>query len=258
MATQAYRTWVARGRPWSKATPVAVLETWARAAGVPVLGTIGNEAHLQADTPQDHTPFPLRPWPVPLSGYIVCAIDVARGPWAERLLAAAKAGRAPYVKYLNFGKRRYDVRAGWVPVSNPDDHLHISVRSDHLYHAPTFNPFANPAPAGPAPTTVEDTMLIIAKGIPDTDRAYVGNGIFRRWIKDWDNEWQKLQSAGAIIIDGWQSAEQCWEHIGTIDVTDGLPSAGGTEINLEALASLIVAGLGDGATLDGRLTFGSR
>lgn len=150
MATDAYRLWVARGRPWSLATPIATLQTWARAAGVEIKGTIGRDdaSHLQAAVPQDHTPFPAKPWPQPLPGYIVCAIDTANGPWAPRLLAAARHGNAPYVKYLNYGRKHYDIRDGWKPTVSDDEHLHVSIRSDYLGHIPTFNPFEeNPAMA---------------------------------------------------------------------------------------------------------------
>ena len=52
MASQAYYTWDAAGRPWKPARPIAELQAWAQANGVTVLGTIGNEEHLQHVPPQ--------------------------------------------------------------------------------------------------------------------------------------------------------------------------------------------------------------
>src|SRR5258706_8643548 len=142
MATAAYYTWVNAGRPYTVAQPIQDLVAFARAAGVTWLGTLGSDdtRHLQAAVPQDHTPFPVNPWPIPLPGYVVCAADFAKGPWADRLLEDAKAGRVPWVKYLNFGLHHYDVRNGWVPTSSSDEHFHVSCRSDYLLsHA--GNPF---------------------------------------------------------------------------------------------------------------------
>lgn len=157
MATAAYRSWVAAGRPWRDARPIAMTKDQLRAAypgavvGRSVYPTMvkggiqTNDAHLMAATPEDHTPFPARPWPVPLppkpAGYVVCAIDYMDSDGGldcarlfERLLALAKAGRRPWTKYLNWRGERYDVRNDWkpVPVDGHFDHVHESVRSDWI------------------------------------------------------------------------------------------------------------------------------
>lgn len=139
----AYTTWVAAGEPWTLAAPIRVLVDQAEASGVAVLGTIGNRAHLTATRPQDHTPFPLRPWPVPLPGYWVCAGDLADGPWSDVMLAGCRAGRYPWVKYLNFRGHHYDVRNGWAQTPSTDQHLHVSARSDHLHTTDVLNPFGD-------------------------------------------------------------------------------------------------------------------
>lgn len=141
MASAGYYRWVAAGRPWELATPVKQLQDMARAAGVPILGTIGNDQHLLSNNPQDHTPFPLNPWPVALPGYWVCAIDLADGPWSDRMLAYAKAGVAPWIKYLNFRGKHYDIRDGWSATTSSDQHLHVSIRSDFRTYSAVSNPF---------------------------------------------------------------------------------------------------------------------
>jgi len=142
MATQAYYDWRAAGRPFRVARPIAELVTMARNAGVSVLGTIGNEDHLQAGTPEDHTPFSATAWPIPLPDYVVTAGDFGDGPHSDRLLADARAGRLPWAKYFNFRRVNYSVRRGWEGRSNSDSHLHVSIKSDHTYVSlGGYNPF---------------------------------------------------------------------------------------------------------------------
>lgn len=134
MSTQAYKDWVERGRPWTKARPVADVEKWARANGVKVLGTIGDVHHLTSNRPQDHTPFSVTEWPDPIKGDVVCAIDLEDEPGlADDILSAARAGRLPWLKYANLNGRNYHCRDGFEDADDSDDeHVHLSVRSDHI------------------------------------------------------------------------------------------------------------------------------
>lgn len=134
MATKAYWAWIAAGKPWELAQPTAELEAWCRANGFTVLGTIGNDAHLTDDTPEDHTPFSVTAWPLPLPGYIVCAIDIAdeRGLGAA-ILTGARAGRYPWLKYINVGQKHYHCRDGFQSWTyNSDTHNHLSIRTDFI------------------------------------------------------------------------------------------------------------------------------
>jgi hypothetical protein len=142
MATSAYWSWVSAGRPFDLAEPIRRLRELARAHGVAVLGTIGNEDHLTDSFPEDHTPFSFTAWPAPLPGYIVTAIDLADGPHADRMLADAVAGRITWVKYINLRGKQYNVRNGWSPTSNSDQHFHLSIRSDSLGSIGDYNPFS--------------------------------------------------------------------------------------------------------------------
>lgn len=137
MATEAYWEWDRAGRPYRLATPIEELKKTFRAHQVAFLGDIGDEErHLKVDHPRDHTPFPENPWPVPLppkpAGYVVCAVDHADGPWSDRILADARAGRLPWLKYFNFRGHHYDLRRGWAEEPSTDWHLHISIRSDWI------------------------------------------------------------------------------------------------------------------------------
>jgi hypothetical protein len=100
-----------------------------------------DEAHYQAEPPEDHTPFSYTGWPLPNPYPVVFATDVMHRPdlgvdcnvlfayW----LAEAKAGRMPWLKYLIWQRKLYSVRSNWVPQANSghDDHVHLSARTDH-------------------------------------------------------------------------------------------------------------------------------
>lgn len=134
MATAAYFTWVAEGSAWDLARPVRELRNWAEANAVPVLGTIGNEAHLTSGFPEDHTPFSVTAWPVPLPRYVVTAIDLGDVDglgWA--ILAMARRGKLPWLKYMNVQNRHYVYSDGFTEYwPNGDAHIHLSVFSDDL------------------------------------------------------------------------------------------------------------------------------
>ncbi|MDP8929827.1 MAG: hypothetical protein M3O70_14965, partial [Actinomycetota bacterium] len=155
MATQAYRDWAKAGRPWKKAVPIAELETLARRHRIAVLGTLGDDSHLQDATPEDHTPFSIDAWPVSLPGYVVTAIDLKNEQnLGSRLLSDGRAGRIPWLKYLNFNGRHYDARHDWQPRSSADRHVHVSIRSDWCNRSiGDYNPFTGGG-SQPGPYTV--------------------------------------------------------------------------------------------------------
>lgn len=147
MATQAYRDWVAAGEPWRLATPVKeTRDAFIRVLGskvAPHLGTLGDvDGHLAIDHPEDHAPFSQTAWPVPLPGYVVCALDIMDRPDLgldcdaifAYTLAEARAGRMPWLKYLIWQAKIYDVRNQWKPQTSHGhfDHIHESVRSDWI------------------------------------------------------------------------------------------------------------------------------
>lgn len=153
----------------------------AKAAGVPFLGDLGNEEHLQSSNPLDHTPFSNTEYPIPLTDYWINAIDLGDGPWSDRLLAECRAGRARWVKYLLFRGKSYSRRNNWQQTSGPDQHLHISGMTDHLHDSiGDFNPFIAAAP--PRPSTVEDEVLLLAQVANGDGTVWLGNGLQRRAI----------------------------------------------------------------------------
>lgn len=143
MATAAFYDWVKAGRHWFPATPVTQYRTLLHIAGWPweTLGTIGDEAHLQAETPQDHCPFSVTGWPNPNPYPFVLALDVGHdpgngrdvNPLVEFWIGSARIGDTPWVKYIVWRGMRWDVRNDWepVPADGHYDHAHISFRTDY-------------------------------------------------------------------------------------------------------------------------------
>lgn len=145
MAVAAFYSWDKLGRPLEPAQPirdvVARLKVaFPRAAAANLFGWYADERHYEAVPAEDHTPFSQTGWPLPNPQWVVFATDVMHRPdlgvncnvlfpyW----LGEAKAGRMPWLKYLIWQAKIYDVRNGWVPKPNSDhvDHIHLSTRTD--------------------------------------------------------------------------------------------------------------------------------
>lgn len=186
MATPAYRTWNAAGRPFTVARPIRQMVAYAKAKGIAVLGTLGNDDHLLTDWPEDHTPFSFtgQPLTLPLAKavdgqrYWVCACDLANSKGlGAAILRDARAGRTPWLKYMNFAGRNYNAadrfQQGW---PNADEHIHLSCWTDELLtDISGYDPLATPPPP-------EDDMLrfIREKG---TAPVYATNGVTMRWLR---------------------------------------------------------------------------
>lgn len=148
--TEASRKWRSAGKPWRLAQPIADLSTVLRRRGY-VIGTIGNDAHLDARTPEDHTPFSVTGWPKASEYPYVHAMDImpprpgsglpSLVALGAQLVADRRAGFGPamWVKYINWTRGDGScVHESWKPnhriVSSSDrGHIHISARSDYTH-----------------------------------------------------------------------------------------------------------------------------
>ena len=141
MAAAMLRVWQSQGRPWKLATPLVDMVAKLKAAYPQlVYGTLGDDAHLNAVPPEDHTPFSATGYPNTSPYPVVHALDVMHHPEsgvdAGKLfaywLAEAKAGRMPWLKYIIWQARIYDVRFGWRSQASSGhfDHVHLSARTD--------------------------------------------------------------------------------------------------------------------------------
>jgi len=147
MAVAAYYAWVRDGRPLEPARPIRELVgkmrvAYPAAAEVNLFSWYADDAHYQADFPEDHTPYSFTPWPISPNPYpFVFATDIMHRPdlgvdcavLVPYWLAEARAARMPWLKYLIWQATLYHVRNGWRPVANSGhhDHTHLSTRTDH-------------------------------------------------------------------------------------------------------------------------------
>jgi hypothetical protein len=144
MAVAMYYTWVQQGKPLEPAKPVREIVERMKAAfpGAGPFSWFANDAHYQSNTPGDHTPFSRDGYAIKPSPYpIIFATDIMHQPQQgvdcfklfPYWLAEAKAGRMPWLKYLIWQAKIYDVRHAWVAQANSDhfDHIHISTRTDY-------------------------------------------------------------------------------------------------------------------------------
>lgn len=139
MAVAAYYAWDRDGRP---ITPSGTIREQVERLrlGFPdaSFSWYANEAHYQAEPPEDHTPFSATGWPVKSPYPYVFATDIinGRGVDCDELFAyylgEARAGRTPWRKYMIYKATIYDVRHGWrpQPSSGHETHIHLSDRTD--------------------------------------------------------------------------------------------------------------------------------
>lgn len=203
MASAAYNRWDREGRPFELATPIQEIQAWAEANDVPVLGTIGNDEHLEAVPPQDHTPFSATFWPVPLDGWIVTAIDlknVSRNgvTLGYAIEGQARAGLLPWLKYMNHAHRHLDVRdldgdgTNWEVYPSSDEHVHLSINT--LWQHRSIGPF------NPWGTGVKDKMLFFCENKADgTGKVWISDGTLRRHVKS-PAETQRIM---VMAAQGW-------------------------------------------------------
>jgi len=135
MAEPTYAYWRAHGSVWHPAQPIAQFASalWPLHGEV---GTIGNQAHLTANPPEDHCPFSHTGWPIPNIYPYVCAIDYSGPKWVltrNWWLYNAFLGFMPWAKYINTGEgMEYTHADGFTHGHKNSDlgHVHMSIRSD--------------------------------------------------------------------------------------------------------------------------------
>jgi hypothetical protein len=149
MAPTTYDGWVADGRPWHPAQPVADLSAVLGGYGYTVY-VLGNDTHLRAKPPEDHDPYSATGWPVTSPYPYVHACDIMPPTKAglptlaqlgAQLYADKQAGAAAWLKYMNWEPNGPDgacYHDEWQPnhtrTSSTDrGHIHGSIRSDYTH-----------------------------------------------------------------------------------------------------------------------------
>lgn len=189
MASPKKAPWVKLGSPFTVAAPILYMVHYCVRNKIANLGTIGNENHLNAEPPEDHTPYSDTAWPnrlplvVAVAGqrYWVCAGDFANDKGlGAAVLRDARAGLLPWLKYMNVGGMHYTFADGFREGRpNDDQHIHLSTFSDakSLTHVPAgWDPLA-----GIPPQKGKDMVIVkTAAG-----RAqYLSDGLTARWLQD--------------------------------------------------------------------------
>lgn len=156
MASNSYHKWVADGEPYVDAEPIKDEAAILRAHGYTVW-TKGDDRHMQAEPPEDHTAFSATGWPVKSAYPKGHAFDVADADkpyplWqvAEQIIRDKDAGvpGTEWIKYLNYTDADGDCwHVSWQPnksktVSSDRGHLHVSARSDMDNVSTTYDPIA--------------------------------------------------------------------------------------------------------------------
>lgn len=174
MAVVAYSRWEAQGRPVEPCTPVRdiVARMKAKYPNAGPFSWYANEAHYQAVPAEDHTPFSQTGWPGPSPQWVVFATDIMHQPTkgvdCAKLfaywIAEARAGRMPWLKYMIWQAKIYDVRNQWRgnPSAGHYDHIHLSVRTDHRFTSLgswSLFPGTTPVPEVPDMDKLQATQL---------------------------------------------------------------------------------------------------
>lgn len=235
MATRAYYDWLAAGKPWHKAAPVAEYQRAFLAAGWPAasLGTLGDAAHLTSDRPQDHTPFSVTGWPDAHPYPYVLAFDAghlpAQGfdmaPVVAQWLADARDGKTPWVKYIVWRGQSFDVRREFEPAgaSGHYDHAHVSFRTD--WHDKTIGAYAVVGKA----TAVSDTQTgrdVWRQTISSPSLEYTAEA----------GEWLKWVLSGARTGDRIETAVRALSA-----AVERLSGGGQVSVDPQALADALAA-----------------
>lgn len=100
-----------------------------------------DDSHYEAQPPLDHTPFSATGWPLPSPHWVVFATDIMHNTELgvdcfalfDYWIVEARTGRMPWLKYLIWQGKIYDVRNGFAEQESSEhfDHIHISVRTDY-------------------------------------------------------------------------------------------------------------------------------
>lgn len=151
MASDAYFTWVSKGKPYTLTRPARELQALLRGYGYTV-HDYPNDDHQTADPPEDHTPYSSTEWPVQVSAYIGHAVDImppeaaalAKGAIALPNLARriihdrdAKVLGTTWIKYMNWTdengvcrKESWKTTPRTTTPSTDKGHIHLSGRTD--------------------------------------------------------------------------------------------------------------------------------
>lgn len=217
---EAYYRWINKGRPISGlARPLRVLKDRLRAYGYTVYD-IGNEDHLKANPPLDHTPYATTSWPsLQAEEWWLAAIDIMPPPpgkglpslqqLGDQILRDKKAGVFYALKYMNWEPEgdykgpcyQENFKPNYIRYNSSDrGHIHLSGRSDCFrdtnldWYDPVarywarVNPKPPPLPVPvPVPIEEDDKMLVLmyddtAPTAEERAKVWLSDGMTKRYV----------------------------------------------------------------------------
>lgn len=158
MSCTTYNCWVNDGKPWSDCQPNRDFIAMLRRHGYTGPGVgIGDQSHLTANPPEDHTPYSHTPWPGAQPYPRILAIDIMPSSGIDIIDLAGRIfddkmssvpGLAP-LKYMNWtdsaGNCWHD---SWMSnhtryASTDRGHIHLSWRTDYVNSTllTTYDPY---------------------------------------------------------------------------------------------------------------------
>lgn len=141
MTSAQHQAWITEGSVWHMAEPIdelrrAIIAVWNPPPDT--LGTLGDDAHLDAEPPEDHTPYSETGWPIGTPHGIVTALDYNGPGWEalfDHLINQRMAGRMMWIKYINFRGIHHRWEPDYQSSTSSDwkGHGHLSIRSDWCF-----------------------------------------------------------------------------------------------------------------------------
>lgn len=134
MTSAQHAAWIKGGKKWSAAQPVReFVDVLRRYDPNAEIGILGNNAHLDAQPPEDHTPYS-----VDGPAGVVKAFDYSgknMDTLALHWINDARRGNIKLIKYINFNNLQWHHRDGFqVPHPNADNgHVHVSFLPTAVY-----------------------------------------------------------------------------------------------------------------------------
>jgi hypothetical protein len=173
MTSRQHQDWINHGKPDSGlALPLQLVANHLSAAGYTVY-VYPNDAHLDAEPPEDHTYYSETGWPLLSPKWWRHAIDIMPDPnlpslqvIGQRFFDARQAGNITWLKYMNWpstGNLSFAVQDRWEPnhtrgSSSDTGHIHLSSTTGCEVLDDDFNPLTNVIVAGTT-TGVTDVNL---------------------------------------------------------------------------------------------------
>lgn len=207
MTSAQHQLWIAEGSPWHLAIPLVELKAAIETVYNPpadTIGTRGNDEHLDAEPPEDHTPYSETGWPEKTPQFIVTALDYQGPGWQDlfaHLIDERIAGRMPWIKYINLN----GIHHAWEPDYKADPstdwkgHGHLSICSTWCFSSTGLTALQLTGRAGTGGgTTQPDTGVL--RGAIMADWPTITPGMTGQHVR---NAQALLNAHGAsLIVDG--------------------------------------------------------